>query len=304
MWCIKMNIKFIYFVFIIFSFLHIACNNDNIETVDYSSILVVEGNKTDIKESVLERIKKNKLIVVGTRFKIEPFGFENKEGELVGFDIDIANYIANKLGIIIKFEHVTTKEMFQVLDSDNVDVVISAITHTLERDKTMDFSITYFRDYERIMVPLDSTIKTLSDLKGKTVALKRGISVQRGLKELFNNEIKFYEIDNRPDDFEAVRMGLADAVATDSVFLLSLRKQAFDNGKIKSLSEFELRAEPIKEIPYGIVIKQGESDLRDEINFILIEMQKSGYYKKIFKKWFGKGSPFEVDDMFNIEVLP
>ncbi len=282
-----------------------SCIRRNIQTVNYDAILTAPVQNSSNKiESSLTDIKSNGYITAGVRFNLEPFGYRDQDYHLVGFDIDIAKFIANKLEVDIKYKPVTTKEMFQALDSDEVDFVISAITHTIERDETMDFSITYFKDYERIMIPKESNIQSLSELKGKTIALKRGISVQKGLTEKFGDSIDFYEVDNRPDDFEAMRTGLADAVATDSMLLLGLRKKAYDDGRINNLSDYVLRGEPIKEVPYGIAIKQGDIKLRDIINFILIEMQKSGYYNVIFDKWFGEGTPFEINEQFEIEVWP
>jgi polar amino acid transport system substrate-binding protein len=301
--CLRITLTYI--LIILFSIVLNSCIRRNIQTVSYDAVLTapIQGSSNKI-ESSLTDIKSNGYVTAGVRFNLEPFGYRDEDYHLVGFDIDIAKFIANKLEIDIKYKPVTTKEMFQVLDSDEVDFVISAITHTIERDETMDFSITYFKDYERIMVPKDSNIHSLSELKGKTVALKRGISVQKGLTEKFGNSIDFYEVDNRPDDFEAMRTGLADAVATDSMLLLGLRKKAYDEGRINNLDDYVLRGEPIKEVPYGIAVKEGDIELRDTINFILIEMEKSGYYKVIFEKWFGERTPFEINEQFEIEVWP
>ncbi len=104
------------------------------------------------------QIKSRGKLIAGVKFDTPPFGFLNDKNEPVGFDLDIVRKVAEHIGVPVEFVKVTSPTRIPLLVSGNVDLSAASMTHTQERDKTIDFSITYYTGAQSLIVPKNSTI--------------------------------------------------------------------------------------------------------------------------------------------------
>jgi ABC-type amino acid transport substrate-binding protein len=134
----------------------------------------------------------------------------------------------------------------------------------------------------KLMVPMDSTIDTIADLDGKTVALAQG-SIQSQMMKQMNPQARVLEMKDWADVYLAVQQGRADAAFDTAGSLGSAVAAAKEAGvSLKVVGE-----DGIGNSPFAFGVRQGDALIRDKLNFTLMEMVEDGTYDAIFKKWWG-----------------
>jgi polar amino acid transport system substrate-binding protein len=237
----------------------------------------------------LKKVQDSGEMVVGVKYDQPPAGFiPEGKSDVEGFEVDLARGIAQKLGVEPRFEQVTSKNRIPNLQSGKVDLVIATMTHNRERDKAIDFSVTYLLDGGRLLVPADSDISGVDDLAGKTVAVVQGSTYPDTIRQLAP-EAKQLAYQGFPDALQAMLRGEADAVATDAGILVGLRDLAKKAGKDTKIVGERYSSEPL-----GMGVRENDSAFRDAVNFALMEMVEDGTYKKIFRKWYNEEAFPEV----------
>ena len=126
------------------------------------------------QESTLDVVKKRGTLVAGIKTDYPPFGYIDEKGNNAGFDIEIAKYIANELGVGLELRTVTSGNRIPMLQSNTVDLLLASITITRERWSAVDFSVPYIVIGTKFLVKKGSGIKGYPDLAGKTVAYTQG----------------------------------------------------------------------------------------------------------------------------------
>lgn len=227
----------------------------------------------------LDEIQKNGVLKAGVKYDFKPFGFISDNGTVVGFDIDILKYIGRKLGVIVRFEQVTSKNRIPMIVSGSVDIVAASMTHKKSRDKVMDFSISYFFDGQAMLVRKDEKGTSYKDFENKKVGAIQGATSGENFKSI-QPKAKVVYFHEYPQAVLALKKGKIDAITTDLVWCVT---QANDSrGKLIALEE------TISYEPYGIGMAQNESKFRDFVNFAIQDAVIDGTYEKLYIKWFGK----------------
>ena len=187
-----------------------------------------EGKKTSEAAltpgmSTLEAVKEKGVLVAGVKDSVVPFGYvDEKTGELVGFDVDICRYIADELGVKLELQPVTSYNRIPMLTEGKVDMLAATMTHKIERDEVIDFSITYFMDGQRLLVPADSQIKSYKDLAGKKVGTAKGSTSEKNIAEV-KPACDVIAFEGYPEAFLALKQGKVEAVTTDDAILLGIK---------------------------------------------------------------------------------
>jgi len=216
-------------------------------------------------------------LVVATDTAFVPFEF--KEGDAyTGFDIDIWNEIAKDLDLKFELRPMDFNGIIPALQTGQVDVALAGITIKPEREKVIDFSDGYYDSGFLLMVPVNSDIQGVADLKGKTVAMKTGTSAVDYAKEHFKDtELRLFpNIDNA---YLELRTGRVDAAMHDTPNVLYYVATAGD-GQVKAVGEQMMAHQ------YGIGFPKG-SKLVEPVNGALAKIRADGRYDTIYKKWFG-----------------
>ncbi|URZ02928.1 ABC transporter substrate-binding protein [Clostridium felsineum] len=238
------------------------------------------SSTTASKDDSLARIQKAKEIVIGIDDTYPPMEFKDKaSGKVSGFDIDMANAIAKKLGVKTKFVPNSFDGIFLALKSKKFDVVHSSISITDERKKSMIFSDPYIYGGNAIFVKADNTtIKNEKDFKGQVVGCEVGTTAQDVLGKMSDiKEVKKYNA--MTDAFLDLQNGRIAAVVSDP--MVGDYYNVTDPGKFKKLKS-SLTQEPI-----GVAFRKEDKSLRDAYNKAIKELKKDGTMSKLSEKWFG-----------------
>ncbi|MGB7259210.1 MAG: ABC transporter substrate-binding protein [Pseudolabrys sp.] len=224
----------------------------------------------------IAQIKARGKLIAGVKFDTPPFGFLDDKNQPVGFDLDIVRAVAAHIGVPVEFVKVTSPTRIPLLVSGNVDLSAASMTHTRERDKTIDFSITYYTGAQSLIVHKDSQIHGLKDLAGKQVSVQQGTTLEKNIAKVAP-QAKVVAFKDYNSAWLALAQGRVDAL-TGSLNILQ--------GFAKDNPNFVILPDRFSVEPFGIGVRQGDSALRDEINATLQDLWKSGEYARLYQKWF------------------
>ena len=249
-------------------------------------------------KSTLETVKDAGKLIAGVKDSVVPFGYvDETTRELVGFDVDVCTYIAKELDVDIEFVPVTSANRIEMLNNGQVDLVAATMTHKIERDEVIDFSITYFMDGQRLLVPVDSAIKSYEDLAGKKVGSAKGSTSEKNIL-LVQPKVTVVSYEGYPEAFLALKQGKVEAVTTDSVILVGLKGSDPEPLKWAIVGGF------FSSEPYAIGVRENDSEWRDFINFTLIKMWREGDWLKIYDKWLGADTKYYMPLDWQMELWP
>jgi glutamate transport system substrate-binding protein len=223
-------------------------------------------------------------LVIGVKYDVPPFGLNNPEtGEVEGFDVDLGTYIADKLGVEVRTREATSDNRIPLLVDGTIDLILSTMTITEERDLEVDFSEPYYVANGDVLVPEDSDIKTLDDLNGKRVCTALGSTYADTIeKEAPQADLRL--VDLYSECFDQIQTGAVDAVSTDDVILTGM---VIQDPSLKILG-LEYTTEP-----YGIGIPEGDTEMKQFVDETLQEYIDSGAWQEAYDEWVGQHIPEE-----------
>lgn len=239
--------------------------------------------KSNSEDKSLKLIKDKGEFIVGLDDSFPPMGFRNENGEIDGFDIDLAKEVAKRIGVKVVFKPVEWDGVVLSLKNKDIDVIWNGLTITEKRKEQIAFSNVYLQNKQIIVVKNEASIAKVEDLKGKIVGVQLGSSSEEALnsnKEIVNNlkEIKKYS--NNTEALLDLKAGRIEAVVIDEVVgRYYISKKA---GEYKVLG-FDLGKED-----YGVGFRKEDKSFYNEVNKVLDEIKSDGTYDKISQKWFGE----------------
>lgn len=222
-------------------------------------------------------------LVIGLDDQFPPMGFRDEKNELVGFDIDLAKAVCDKLGIEAVPTPIDWASKELELDGGRVDVLWNGLTITDARKETMLMSPAYITNAQVVVVRKDSGIKTLADLSGKTVAFQEGSSADEAYtaSAAAGTEKELVKAPENISLFSDLKIGRIDAVVIDKVFG---DYYITENGEGK----LEMLEEQLADEEYGIAFKKDDRELAALVLGALDELVKDGTAAQISQKWFGE----------------
>lgn len=241
----------------------------------------------------LAEVKKKKVLVAGVKDSLPPFGYiDEKTRAIVGYDIDFINAIASRLGARVELKPVTSASRMPQLQEGNIDIIAATMTKNPERAKQIDFSHTYFATGQKFITKKGS-IKSLKDLEGKKIGTAKGSTSEQNVKKSIPSATVL-SFDDYPQAFLALQQGKVQAVTTDEAILAGILSKA------PNKERFEIPGIQISDEPYGLGMRKGDKNFVDFVNKTLLEMEKSGEAARIFNKWFGPNTQFQLQRTFKI----
>jgi polar amino acid transport system substrate-binding protein len=237
-----------------------------------------KSSSTSSSETTLEKVKKAKKIVVAVDDTYPPMEFRDENNKLVGMDIDMGNALAKKMGIEIQFVSTSWDGIFMGLKSKKYDAVISSVSMTDERKKSMTFFGPYIHGGQVISVKTgNTTIKSSDDLKDKIVGVQISTTGEDVAKKIPGiKQIKTY--DKITDAYNDLIIGRTDAVIVDNVVANYYKQKK---------SGFDVLSEDLTDEPFGIAFRKEDTDLKAEFEKAYKEIKADGTMTKISEKWFG-----------------
>ena len=236
---------------------------------------------------------------IGVRNDNPPLSFVTEEGEWVGFDVDLAHAIAAQLNLEPELIVVDGTTRISFLQEGRVDMSIASMNHTRKRDNAIDFSITYFWDNQSFLTRTGE-YTAIEELMGKKVAANAGSSAipswiahsaaQGG------PEPEIVEFSDKLAAMQALRDGAVEGYTEDNITMLALA--AGDPA-------LELLPGGHNPVQFGIGVPNNQSAWRDQVNYALQELWKSGVFQEIYARWFeGPDAAIQLPLGGQMEIWP
>lgn len=231
-------------------------------------------------QTALDDVMKAKKIVIAIPTDFPPYGFVGTDLQPQGLDVDMARYIAAKLGVAIELAPVTSANRIPYLQTRKAQLVISTLGKNPEREKVIDFTAAYSPFFQAIFAPKATLIKGFPDLAGKSVGVTRGAIEDQELTKLApaGTDIKRFEDNNAT--VSAFVSGQTQLIATGASVAGNMMAKNPQLG-----AEYKLL---LKDSPNFIGVAKGEDKLRLKVNEIIAEAKKSGDLDKMAVKWLGR----------------
>lgn len=249
-----------------------------------ATAFVVTGCGEDEEAGDWEYIEKNGKIIVGLDATFAPMGFTDKDDNIVGFDVDLAKAVGEKLGVEMEFKSIDWDAKYTELDAKNIDCIWNGMSATPERAEKLSLSKEYFNNKIVVMTLKDEVkVAKSEDLANYNVGIQADSSALEVVKEdkaydKFKDKIKEYKsYDDAITDMQAGRM---DCVVIDEVlgnYKNTKMKNALKECKYNFGDDF-----------YAIGFRKDDKELTKKVNDALQELIDDGEAAKISKKWFGK----------------
>jgi ABC-type amino acid transport substrate-binding protein len=260
-------------------------------------------------DGALKNIKATSTLNLGYLESAPPFSFTGPDKKPVGYSIDlctrVASAIQKQLDVNLKLNWVvvTTENRMNMVETGKVDIECGTTTASLSRQEKVDFSLMTFVDGGGFLIRSDSTLRNLSDLTGKRVAVIPGTTTQTALAKFLKEE--FINVEQVPvkDHVEgrtALENGTVEAYASDSGILVGIAVTAADPKRF-SLVEGRFSYEP-----YGFMMRRNDPAFRLAVNRALAALYRSGDILAIYDRWFGSfGKPGDaIVAMYMLNGLP
>lgn len=232
-------------------------------------------------QSALDRVNESGVVRIGIRFDNPPLSYIDEDGNWVGFDVDLANEIAERLGVEIEQVRVDETTRISFLQEGQIDLAVASMNHTRSREEAVDFSITYFWDSQTFLVR-EGEFESIDDLFGLVVAMNAGSSAigawQRYVEANGGPAPEIVEFTDKIAAVQALRDGAVDGYAEDGITLAAL--SAGDESLV-------LLPDGFNPVQFGLGLPENDSEWRDAINFILQDIWTDGTYFEIYERWLG-----------------
>lgn len=232
-------------------------------------------------DNSLKDVQDKGYFIVGLDATFAPMGYRDENGELVGFDIDLAKEVAKRMGVEARFKPCEWDGIVFDLRSKNIDMVWNGMTVTPARAKQVLFSEPYLANNQIIFTRKDEGTYSIKDLAGKVVGVQLGSSGALAVdKSAIRKEIK--DVKKYATNVEALmdlEAGRLDAVVMDEV-----------SGKYynKKKSTLNYSVEQLANEEFAVALRKNEKALTDEINKQLNAMKADGTFDTLKNKWLGK----------------
>ncbi len=259
----------------------------------------------------LKKIADTGVIKVAYRTDTPPFSSADTASQPVGYAVDLCRRIAAAVkeelklsSLETKFVEVNLENRFNKLASGDADILCAATTITLSRMKRVDFSLMTFLTGGSVLSKADAPIQSISDLTGKKVAVIKDTSAATALAQYLEANLIDASITTAGSLAAAKQMldnGGVDALAHDQIVLIGQVIGAADP-KSYAMSQDLFSYEP-----YGLVLRRNDADFRLVVNRALATLYRSGQYKQLYDRWFGRSgirpSPI-LAAMYQLQALP
>ena len=246
-------------------------------------------------QDTLKKIKDAGTITLGHRDSSIPFSYYDDKQQVVGYAMDICYKVVDAIKaqlkmpkIEIKLNPVTSATRIPLMANGTIDLECGSTTNNLERQKQVAFATTHFVTANRFVSKKASSLKTVSDLKGKTVVSTSGTTNIKNANEI-NVEKKLgmniIAAKDHAESFLTMETGRAVAFFMDDILLYSLVANS------KNPSDWVISANALSVEPYGIMMRKDDAAFKKVVNGAINKLYQSGEINKIYDKWFLKPVP-------------
>ena len=235
-----------------------------------------------------DKYQQQKSITVGFDNTFVPMGFEEKNGDYAGFDIELAKYVSKKLGITVHFQPIDWDMKETELQNGTIDAIWNGYSATDERREKVAFTIPYMQNTQILVVKKTSGIHSVEDMTGKVLGAQNGSSGMLDFEEhpeVLKNRVKGGDADQYQSVNEAIidlKNDRIDALLIDRVYAdyyLTTEGIADEYDTIPSGFESE---------SFAVGVRPADKKLLEALNQAFKELYQEGVFQQISQKWFGE----------------
>jgi len=243
----------------------------------------------------LEKIRKQGVITLGYVDGAAPFSYLDANGDPQGYSVDLCRAVAEGIAaqlqrpqIKTRWVKLTIQNRIDAVRRKQVDVECSTTTWTLARQQLVDFSLVTFVDGGSVLTKVDTEARRIADFAGKRIAVIRGTTTERALRETLTRGLVRAEvvlIGTRDEGLELLRQGQVDGFASDRTTLIGVvvRRAAGDS--------FRLLDEDFSIEQYALMLPRNDADFRLAVNRGLARLYRSGQIEQVYQRSLGGLGP-------------
>ncbi|QPC45958.1 amino acid ABC transporter substrate-binding protein [Mangrovibacillus cuniculi] len=252
----------------------VACGTSNSSGSSSST----NDQETNAEGTLYDKVMEEGELLVGTEGTYPPFTFHDETGKLTGFDVEIAEEVAKRLGVEAKFMETQWDAMFAGLDAERFDMIANQVGIRPDREEKYLFSEPYISSAAVLVTGADSDVAAFEDIKGLNAAQSL-TSNYRDIAEEYGAEI--IGVEGLAQAIELLAAGRVDVTINDKLSILDYQQKQ-PNAPIKIAAEAEDASSS------GLMFRKGSEELVEAVDKALAEMKEDGTYEEISVKWFGE----------------
>ena len=248
----------------------------------------------------LKKIIDNRTIRLGYQKDLAPFSSAGADGKPRGYSIDLCHRVVagirsdySMVALDIEWVELTLTNRFQLVADGTIDLECGATAVTLSRHKLVDFSAMTWIDSGTFLMRRGQRIKAIADLVGKRVAVFKGATTDKALREallaqtLAGGQVttQIVLVKDRKEGMEALENGAVDALAGDRTILASFARNARDPEQLV-VADYQFMYQP-----YALPLRRNDADFKFAVNTVLANLYHGGEVLKIYRRWFGDLTP-------------
>ena len=259
------------------------------------------------QEGTLKKIKDTATITIGHRDASLPLSYYDDKQQPIGYAMDLCMKIVDAVKaelklpkIDVKYQLVTSANRIPLMANGTIDLECGSTTNNVARQEQVWFTITHFVTANRWASKKTSNLKTLADLKGKTIVSTAGSTNIKQITEINaaqNLGMNIISANGHPEAFQMVETGRAVAFVMDDIILAGLAAQS------RSPGDYEISSVALSVEPYGIMLRKDDKAFKAVADKAMTEVYKSGQINDIDSKWFEKPVPPKGINM-NLPMTP
>ena len=243
----------------------------------------------------LKKIKETGAITLGHRESSVPFSYYDDKQQVVGYAMELCHRIVDAVKSELKLAKlevnlnpVTSATRIPLIANGTVDLECGSTTNNVEREKQVSFTITHFVTANRFVSKKAGNLKTVEDLRGKTIVSTSGTTNIKQITEINGQKglnLNILAAKDHAEAFLMVETGRAAAFVMDDILLYSLVAGS------KAPGDYVISADALSVEPYGIMLPRGDASFKKVVDEEMISTYRSGAINAIYDKWFLKPIP-------------
>jgi glutamate/aspartate transport system substrate-binding protein len=247
------------------------------------------------QEGTLKKIKDSGTITIGHRDASLPFSYYDDKQQPIGYAMDLCAKIVDAVKAELKmpklktaYQLVTSANRIPLMANGTIDLECGSTTNNVARQEQVWFTMTHFVTANRWVSKKSAKLKTLQDLKGKTIVSTAGTTNIKQITEINaaqNLGMNIISANGHPEAFQMVETGRAVAFVMDDILLAGLAAQS------RSPKDYEISSVGLSVEPYGIMVRKDDKAFKAVADKALSQVYKSGQINAIYAKWFQKPVP-------------
>ena len=243
---------------------------------------------SDPKQDNWKKYQQQNSITVGFDNTFVPIGYEEKNGQYAGFDIDLAKLVSEKLGIQVHFQPIDWDMKETELQNGTIDAIWNGYSATDERREKVAFTIPYMQNTQVIVSKKTSNIRSVADMKDKVLGAQTGSSGYLDFEaqpELLKNHVKNHDA----DQYQSFNEALID-LKNDRIDAL-LIDRVYANYYLASegiMDDYEIFPAGFESESFAVGVRKSDQTLQKQLNQAFVALYKEGKFQEISQKWFGE----------------